>query len=294
MANSIIDEDWVSKLSKKDAKELLQKWREENVRCSEKVIEIWENMDLERYLGDEKWQVLEQVCIAAIDLYRDDIMKWCIKELDKKFPNSMRVKRLKMMATFELHEAFEEAQKRYNMLIGKDESNSLLKKRKIAMLVAERRTGDAIRELSEYLKTFMNDQEAWLELCDLYVQEQEYGKAAYCMEELILANPHNHLYHERYAEIQYTINSAESLELARSYFSQALRLNATNLRALHGLILTTNSLSNLVRCTSQKKKENQKLSQWASQQVAKMYQESDANQLVIGQIDTMFSSLQVN
>ena len=48
------------------------------------------------------------------------------------------------------------------------------------------------------------DQDAWNELCDLYLSEQEYAKAAFCMEELILQNPHNHLFHLRFAEIKYT------------------------------------------------------------------------------------------
>ena len=47
----------------------------------------------------------------------------------------------------------------------------------------------------------MSDSEAWLELCDLYLYEHDYAKAAFCMEELILANPHNHLFHQRYAEV---------------------------------------------------------------------------------------------
>jgi hypothetical protein len=47
----------------------------------------------------------------------------------------------------------------------------------------------------------MSDSEAWLELCDLYCYEQDFSKAAFCMEELILVNPHNHLFHQRYAEV---------------------------------------------------------------------------------------------
>lgn len=50
----------------------------------------------------------------------------------------------------------------------------------------------------------MSDQEGWHELCDLYLQEQDFNKAAICMEELILHNPHNHLLHQRYAEIKYS------------------------------------------------------------------------------------------
>lgn len=48
---------------------------------------------------------------------------------------------------------------------------------------------------------FMSDFDAWMELCDLYLQLQDYEKAAFCMEELIMSNPHNHLFHQRYAEV---------------------------------------------------------------------------------------------
>lgn len=52
---------------------------------------------------------------------------------------------------------------------------------------------------------FMSDQEAWHELCNLYMAEGEFAKAAFCMEELLLHNPHNHLYHQRLAEVRYTM-----------------------------------------------------------------------------------------
>ena len=34
----------------------------------------------------------------------------------------------------------------------------------------------AVGELTKYLKVFQSDQEAWQELCDLYIQEQDYNK----------------------------------------------------------------------------------------------------------------------
>jgi len=146
-----------------EAKEVLQKWREENTRNSETVRDIWLNIDFGRSLGDEKWQVLEQVCIAAIDLHDNELIKECLQQLDQKFPNSSRVKRLKIMAKLELRERFEDAIQMYDQMILKDESNSLLYKRKIAILLAERRVPEAIKELCEYLKKFMNDTEAWLQ-----------------------------------------------------------------------------------------------------------------------------------
>ena len=237
---------------------------------------------------------MEQVCIAAIDLHDNELIKDCLTQLETQFPNSSRVKRLKIMAKLELRERFDDALQMYDQMIKKDESNSLLYKRKIAILLAERRISDAIKELCEYLKKFMNDQEGWLQLADLYVDEQEYTKAAFCVEELLLANPHNHLYHERYASIQYTINTPESLELARSYFSQALRLNPNNLRALYGLLLSANSVAALPKTTSQKKRENLRLANWASTQISKLYKESDKDENSISAVETMLSGLQIN
>lgn len=51
----------------------------------------------------------------------------------------------------------------------------------------------------------MSDLEAWHELCNLYLAEGEYSKAAFCMEEVLLHNPHSHLIHQRLAEIRYTM-----------------------------------------------------------------------------------------
>lgn len=62
----------------------------------------------------------------------------------------------------------------------------------------------------------MSDQEAWHELCDLYLQEQDYAKAAFCMEELILHNPHSHLIYQRYAEIKYSQVRAVYILLCRT------------------------------------------------------------------------------
>lgn len=47
----------------------------------------------------------------------------------------------------------------------------------------------------------MNDTEAWQELSHFYLSEQDYSKAAYCVEELILSFPRDHLFHQYYAEV---------------------------------------------------------------------------------------------
>ena len=44
------------------------------------------------------------------------------------------------------------------------------------------------------------------------------------------------LYFVRYAEIRYTQGGYEHLEMAKSYYSHAVKLNANNMRALYGLL----------------------------------------------------------
>ena len=48
---------------------------------------------------------------------------------------------------------------------------------------------------------FMADQEAWSELAEMYTELEMYSQAAFCVEELIAAAPHNYLNHLRYAEV---------------------------------------------------------------------------------------------
>ena len=70
----------------------------------------------------------------------------------------------------------------------------------------------------------MTDIESWSELADLYINLHRYerfiwlwfkmlltcslacncsyDKAAFCLEELLLNNPHHYLYHLRYAEVR--------------------------------------------------------------------------------------------
>ena len=56
----------------------------------------------------------------------------------------------------------------------------------------------------------MSDAESWMELCEMYICDQDYAKAAFCCEELILQNPNNHIYFQRYAEIRYTQGGFEA------------------------------------------------------------------------------------
>ncbi|CAH8864931.1 unnamed protein product [Trichobilharzia szidati] len=231
------------RISKQRALDELRVIRESGLRENEKVVDLWKMSlrDCINKLGYEKYTILEQVFIAALDVGDEDLACECLDHLLAKFRNSSRVNRLFGMY-LESKGNFEDAQTIYAKLIKDDPTNTLARKRMITILKAQQRIPEAINELREYLKIFMSDFEAWNELADLYLSEGDYKHAAFCLEEMILSNPSNHLYCQRYAEIKYTEGGTENLELARAYYTQACLLCPNNLRSLYGLLLTCSAL----------------------------------------------------
>jgi len=252
------------------AKQTLRKWREEHVRRSEEVVELWEHV-LSRNdvsLKDELWAVLEQVVIAALDSSRHDVAIDCLQVLNNQFPKSTRVTKLQALRLEALGK-HEDACRLYDNLLEADETSTVFRKRKIASLVAQGLRVDAIRELDEYLFTFVNDSEAWAELGELYLQEMDYMRGIFCFEELLLAFPHNGAILCRIGELRYTQGGTENIEQARQYFEKAIKLNVGQ-RALYGLILCCNAL--LVKCVSTKKRELVNAAQEAADALTSIYQ----------------------
>ncbi|XP_043921670.1 ER membrane protein complex subunit 2 [Protopterus annectens] len=254
-----------------EMRDKLRKWREENCRNSERIAEVGEELikDHAAKLGDDIWVIYEQVMIAALDCSRDDLALFCVEKLRRHFPDSHRVKRLYGMI-LEAMERYSDAIKEYDAILQEDSTNTAARKRKIAIRKAQGHTAEAIRELNEYLEQFVGDQEAWHELADLYINEHDYAKAAFCLEELMMTNPHNHLYCQQYAEVKYTQGGIENLELARKYFSQALKLNNRNMRALFGLYMAASHIASHPKV--KQKAENLKYAAWAAKQISRAYQ----------------------
>uniref|UniRef100_H3A793 ER membrane protein complex subunit 2 n=1 Tax=Latimeria chalumnae TaxID=7897 RepID=H3A793_LATCH len=256
-----------------EMRDKLRKWREENYRNSEQIVCVGEELINEHAskLGDDIWIIYEQVMIAALDCSRDDLAWDCLHELRKQFPGSHRVKRLNGMIC-EASERYDEAIKEYDAILKEDSTNTAARKRKIAIQKAQGNTVEAIRELNEYLEQFVGDQEAWHELSELYINEHDYAKAAFCLEELMMTNPHNHLYCQQYAEVKYTQGGLENLELSRKYFAQALKLNNRNMRALFGLYMSASHIAAYSKASAKVKENNLKYAAWAANQINRAYQ----------------------
>ena len=277
------------------ARQKMRQWRDEPLRNSEEVTELGECLILEHgnKLGDELWTIYEQVFLASIDCRKMDLATMCLRELKTQFPNSVRVQKLNAMR-LEAFDKYEDAEQIYEKILEAEPANSVVRKRLVAILKAQNKIAEAVKELNEYLKKFMGDQEAWTELAELYISQQEHKKAKFCMEELILVNPHNHLFHQRYAEILYTIGGNENMEKARKYFAQALKLDNNNMRALFGFFMAAAHLANSSK-DAKMKKENSKYAAWSAVQINERYQ--NASQVQEGEnlseLENMLDTLQI-
>lgn len=281
--------------------------RDEQMRDSTTIVSIGERLVRKHShrFGDEIWLICEQVFLAALDICRYDLSDICLKKLETRFPDSDRVKKL-IGIQFEAFSDFDEALSIYEEIEKSDPTNAAIRKRRTAILKAQGKTSDAIKSLTEYLKTFMADAEAWLELSELYTEELEYSKAAYCMEEVILSQPLNHLYHQRYAEIRYTQGGMDNITIARDYFAEAVYLSRnSNMRALYGLLLSCNQLTS-GKATDKEKKNNKKYATWAarmiqlqhknngSEEVGSTRSKEDIPQITTGGITDLMKELHLN
>lgn len=273
-----------------DARKLLRTWRDDNIRMSKDILDLWQTLvapSINKF-GDEKWLVYEQVFLAALDCNNLSVAADCIAALKAQFSSSTRVKKLFGMH-YEALEEYEKAIEVYESIIEEDETNAHVRKRKLSCLKSQSKIREYVNELNEYLKLFQADHEAWLELCDAYLNEMDFGKAAFCLEELILMYPHNHVYHQRYADIKYTQGN---YELAKSYYSYSLKLNPNNIRSLYGLLLTTANLK-----SSQKSKEgtdNAKLNAWVKEQLDSKYQAIKTDQNLVNSVNNLLQSLSIS
>lgn len=201
-------------------------------------------------LGNEVWTVMEQVFLAAVELAADDWRDYCLKQLTKKFPSSMRVERLKGIHQESIGE-YAAAKTIYEKLLKERPEDTLTHKRLIAMHKQRGRTAEAVEAINTYLETFSTDPEVWHELAELYIDVGSLQRAVFCFEELLVSNPRSMYHILTYAELLY---STGDLELSRKYFSLAAYLDGACLRALWGLVAVNSALA-------EKDKNNEKLGQ---------------------------------
>jgi len=189
----------------------------------------------------ERYEILEQLIIAYLDINNvskaEEYLKLITSKINKEF--SSRLQKLKGMIE-EAKGNYEKAIDIYNETLKKDELNEAVHKRLIAVNIANGNREEAIKLLNKYLDVFVSgDEDAWLQLADLYLLDNQCQQAAYCIEEVILTDPRNHLYYLRYADIMLCLGK---YQMASKYYCKALDLCKDNVRALYGILYSNQYL----------------------------------------------------
>ncbi|KAL5199724.1 hypothetical protein ABZP36_020927 [Zizania latifolia] len=235
-------------------------------------LELLNNSSARSRLASEQWTLYEQVAVAAMDCQRLDVAKDCIGVLSKKFPGSARVGRLEALL-FEAKGEWADAERAYALILENNPFDQIVHKRKIAIAKAQGDMSLAVEYLNKYLELFMADHDAWRELAEIYVSLQMYKQAAFCYEELILAQPTIPLYHLAYAEVLYTMGGLENLQTARKYYASTIQLTGgKNTRALFGVCLCSAAISQLTKGRN-KEEESSELQSLAAEALLKDYKQ---------------------
>ncbi|KAK6591165.1 hypothetical protein RS030_101599 [Cryptosporidium xiaoi] len=201
-------------------------------------------------LGNYKWDIMESILISTFgfgvkeevnrdkdendsckSIVSDKIIKWqkyCFSELDKKYGSTMRFKKLVGML-FESRGEYDKAIDIYKKLIKFDPEDLTLRMSLIRIL--HNKMPDLIED---HIKECIVDIEAWrFKAYNLLLVGKDYKNILYCMEELLLHEPQNldiiNTIADTYMVLGDVINS-------RKYFSLALNISRTNIRALWGIL----------------------------------------------------------
>lgn len=244
--------------------EKLVEYRQKKIRSSQLICDISRQiikLNPKFTKIADKHAALEQCTMACIDCGDGDAARILFDKIQQDFPRdaSRRAQRLYLMF-FENTELTEVCKER-DELLKKANTDQIILKRDITTLVDYGDMEGAIAELCKHLETYQTDDDSWLCLSDLYLEQGMYEKAAFCLEELVMKNPYTSHYHIRLGDIYYTwatleqgnTREAQILEnynSAKFHYAHAVRLTlkakeGTNMRSLFGWMQCSRALNTL-------------------------------------------------
>ena len=196
-------------------------------------------------LGMNAFMFKEKLLMLALELKRLERAKKLATEIASEF--GRQSKTYLLIGSF--HEADpkanpEKALTRYKslMLANQNDTNSI--KRYILstkFITSFYNMQSYINSWNNYLKNYMNDQDAWNELADCYLVCNNYTKAFYCYEELLLHNPYNYRILNKLGDIQASTDSVDGFRTAIKFYCRSLNLICNN-RAIWGICFCLDSI----------------------------------------------------
>lgn len=236
------DEDLPTLIAKKDHLNTLRYIRCHQLREPELVISQGESLlgpDLSKKLSDEsaRLTVLEQVCLAAVDVNNDTLAEKCLSKLKEVVSKDSARFRCLLARCLEGDGQLEGAEKIYDSLLEENPSNLMALKRRYCLLRSQvDKELETMNALNVYLQQNISDSAGWYEMSRYCLELGDYRGAAYALEEVVLGCPLDSNAHCMLGEVYVTLGGLDNLQLARKHMAQSLELDDGNRRALFGLV----------------------------------------------------------
>lgn len=192
-------------------------------------------------LESEQFFYKEKLFNFALELKKIDVAQKLLKEFKSEFGREAKI--IRMEASFyELTENYEVAIETFKKLIKANQEDRVALKRYLATLKIKFNlinVKEYTEFLAEYLKIYMDDVDVWFELSDVYLLTNNYNKAVFCLEEVLLFFPNNYGVYTRIGDVLCSFNNTESALSALKYYSQSVLVKPT-LKAFWGIFYACN------------------------------------------------------
>ena len=260
--------DYWNRKSFNEYKEYLEKEIQLNKETAIFLYQHIENFlsKYKRSLGQDAFAFLEPQFYLAMELKNYQKARDIMNVIYKEYKGEMKVFRI-LSAKNELDPKgdVDVSVKKYKelMLLNEEDRNSIkryLLFTKFGLKMDDpTEVSDYIAKWNEYLKAYMDDIDGWNELAEIYLQCNNYNKAIYSLEELILHNPNDYRTMTRIGDIYASMGNTDSMKTALKYYSQSILIQETP-RAFFGMSHCLNGILKVEKKLDDKMKSLVKIS----------------------------------
>jgi len=171
------------------------------------------------------------------------------------------------------------------MMINDQNDNESMKKyimfMKLSVDLNDKQTiNDYIDLWNQYLEAFMNDPDAYNELAQVYLMVNEYDKAAFCLEELLLYSPNDYKVLNKLGDIYASKNNAEDAKTGIKFYSRSILVQPTP-RAFFGI---QNCASIIIKKEKRLDDKTKKLVDISKTELTKLYADTEFKDFDVNKI----------
>ena len=239
-----------------------------------------------RQIGIEENFLLKKLFFIHLELKNHKEAFNILKKLIKTFGNDKKLLRMGSEEGEIDPKRGEVAIQGYKyMMINDQNDNESMKKyimfMKLSVDLNDKQTiNDYIDLWNQYLEAFMNDPDAYNELAQVYLMVNEYDKAAFCLEELLLYSPNDYKVLNKLGDIYTSKNNSEDAKMGIKFYSRSILIQPTP-RAFFGI---QNCASIIIKKEKRLDDKTKKLVDISKKKLTKLYADTEFKNFDVNKI----------